>query len=76
MSDVSNLLSTEQKAKLLQDRLTQFASEMYQYQLNKKTAEATGMQEHADAAEKAIVILTKAIEIHKAELDSLPSSES
>ena len=74
--DINELLSDDNKRKILSERINQFAAEIYQYELNKKTAEATEMQNHIDAADKAIAILTKAIEIHKAELETIPSSES
>jgi hypothetical protein len=75
-TDVTNILTNENKIKILNDRITQFAGEIYQYKLNKKTAEATGMEKNIESAENAIQILTKAIEIHQAELETIPSSES
>lgn len=75
-ADYNTILSNENKRQILTERITQFASEIYQYSLNKKTAEATGMEKNVESAENAIAILTKAIEIHQEELERIPSSES
>jgi len=74
--DISSILSDDNKVKILSERINQFATEIYQYELNKKTAIATEMQQQVEATDRAIEILTKAIEIHKAELDKLTSSAS
>lgn len=74
--DINSILSDDNKIKILSERINQFATEIYQYELNKKTAIATEMQQQVEATDRAIEILTKAIEIHKAELDTLTSSAS
>lgn len=74
--DINSILSDDNKVKILSERINQFATEIYQYELNKKTAIATEMQQQVEATDRAIQILTKAIEIHKAELDTLTSSTS
>lgn len=71
--DYSALLTTEQKKAILEQRLAQFASEGYQHTLNKEIA-----KDNADAvaaADEALAILDKAIEVHQEELSKLPAAE-
>lgn len=75
-TDYNLILTDENKRRILTERITQFAAEIFQYTLNKRTAEATGMEKNVEAADNAIAILTKAIEVHQEELNQLPSSES
>ena len=72
--DYSSLLTLEQKAELLQNRIQQFASEAYQYTLNLKTAEAVGTEDQVEAIKRSIAVLDSAIKIHQEELASLPVS--
>ena len=67
--DYSNLLSTEQKKAILEQRLAQFASEGYQHTLNKEVAKDNA--EAVAAADEALAILDKAIEVHQEELAKL-----
>ncbi|MFZ9327966.1 MAG: hypothetical protein ACO24H_11125 [Polynucleobacter sp.] len=69
--DYSSLLTPEQKKSILEQRLAQFAAEAYQHEINKTVATATDNAEGVKAAEEALVILDKAITIHKEELDAL-----
>jgi len=74
--DFDNLLSVEQKIKLVSDRIQQFASEAYQYKLNRETAVITEMQRNIDAADNALIILEQAIKVHQEELNQLLSTQS
>lgn len=69
--DYSALLTEDQKKSILEQRLAQFAAEAYQHEINKTVAAATDNADGVKAAEDALVILDKAIEIHKVELDAL-----
>lgn len=77
--DFGSLLTDEQKANLLNQRIQQFAAEAYQHTLNKATAEKLGATDQVEAAEKNLALLESAIEVHQAELGKLtvaPSEES
>lgn len=69
--DYGSLLTEDQKKSILEQRLAQFAAEAYQHEINKTVATATDNADGVKAAEDALAILDKAIEIHKAELDAL-----
>lgn len=69
--DYSALLTEDQKKSILEQRLAQFAAEAYQHEINKTVAAATDNADGVKAAEDALAILDKAIEIHKVELDAL-----
>lgn len=69
--DYSSLLTEDQKKSILEQRLAQFAAEAYQHEINKTVAAATDNADGVKAAEEALAILDKAIEIHKGELDAL-----
>lgn len=69
--DYSSILTNDQKLKILEQRLVQFGSEAYQHSINKEVAIATANIEGIKAAEDAIDVLEKAIEIHQAEIDKL-----
>jgi hypothetical protein len=66
--DISNLVSQESKVKIVTARLTQFAEELYQYQLNLKTSEAMGIPDQIESTKKSIAALEIAIRIHEQEL--------
>jgi hypothetical protein len=77
--DFGSLLTDEQKASLVQQRIAQFAAEAYQHTLNKATAEKLGATDQVETAEKNLALLESAIEVHQAELDKLtiaPSEEA
>lgn len=69
------VLTNEQKAEILQQRITQFAAEAYQHTLNLKTAESLDSAEQVETIKKNLVILEAAIKVHQEELDALPKSE-
>lgn len=64
-------LLPEQKKKLLENRIQQFATEAYQHYLNVQTAEALGADEQAEKAKESIKILEAAIAVHKEQLDKI-----
>ena len=74
--DYSGLLTDEQKRSILSQRLTQFAAEGYQHEINKQVAEAADNEEGAKAANDALVILDSAITVHQAELAKLPAESA
>jgi hypothetical protein len=69
--DFGQLLTSEQKRALLEQRIAQFAAEGYQHTLNKQIAENTGNTEALALAENSIEIISAAIEAHQAELATL-----
>lgn len=69
--DYSGLLTPEQKKNLLEQRLTQFAAEAYQHELNKQVALSASDSDSVSKAEEALGILETAINVHKNELDAL-----
>ena len=70
--DYNNLLNSEQKRNLISQRISQFATELYQHSLNKKTFENVADEAGIESTNKAIAILESAINIHEEELQSLP----
>jgi molecular chaperone DnaK (HSP70) len=74
--DYSSLLTADQKRKLLEGRIQQFASEAYQYTLNLKTAEELGSEDQLEGIKKSIDVLETAIKIHQEELLKLPVPET
>lgn len=66
-----DLLTTEQKKTLLEQRIAQFAAEGYQHQLNKVTLEALGDTQALEQTNQNIATIQAAIETHQAELDGL-----
>lgn len=74
--DFGSLLTDEQKASLIQQRISQFASEAYQHTLNKATAEKLGAVDQVEAAEKNLALLESAIEVHQEELTKLTGSST
>lgn len=69
--DFNEVLNSEQKAEIIKQRITQFAAEAYQHELNKKTAEQLGSEEQIENINKNLEILETAIAIHKEELTKL-----
>jgi len=72
--DYAGLLSDEQKKSILEQRLTQFAAEAYQHDINKQVATASNNEEGIKQATDALAILESAINIHQEELAKLPSA--
>jgi len=66
--DYSNLLTAEQKQNILSQRISQFATEAWQHELNKKTCEQLEDTEGVENSEKALAVLDAAISVHQAEL--------
>jgi hypothetical protein len=73
--DYSALLTDEQKRAILTQRLQQFAAEGFQHEINKTVATASNNEEGIKAADDALAILDKAIEVHQEELAKLPAAE-
>jgi hypothetical protein len=66
-----DLLTTEQKRSLLEQRIAQFAAEGYQHQLNLAVCQANGDVAGIELAEASIEIISSAIETHQQELEGL-----
>jgi hypothetical protein len=73
--DFDTLLTVDEKANILTQRIKQFAAEGYQINLNKQVAESTENAAGVEEADKNLVIIEEAINTYKAELESLPLSE-
>jgi hypothetical protein len=71
--DYSALISDEQKRSILDQRITQFASEAYQHTINKKMAGDNA--ELIKISDDALAILENAIAIHQEELAKLSPAE-
>lgn len=69
--DFSSLLSAEQKEQLITQRLTQFAAEGYQHELNKQIAATIGDDAAIAQANAALATIETAINAYTAELDNL-----
>ena len=74
--DYSGLLTDEQKRSILSQRLTQFAAEGYQHEINKQVSEAADNEEGVKASNDALAILDSAITVHQAELAKLPAESA
>lgn len=70
-----DLLTTQQKRQLIENRIAQFAAEAYQHTLNKQTAESIGAEEQVKSADNSIAVLQKAIDVHKTELMNIIAEE-
>jgi hypothetical protein len=70
--DYSSLLTDEQKRNLLNQRISQFAAEAWQHELNKKTCEQLGDTEGEANSVNALSVLDAAIAVHQAELAGMP----
>jgi hypothetical protein len=73
--DYTGLLSDEQKKSILEQRLTQFAAEAFQHDINKQVATASNNEEGIKQATDALAILDTAMSVHQDELAKLPSAE-
>ena len=71
--DYSSLLTNEQRTNLLNQRISQFAAEAWQHEVNKKTCEQLGDEAGVESAEKALTVLDAAIGVHQAELAEIPA---
>ncbi len=73
--DYTGLLSDEQKKSILEQRLTQFAAEAYQHDINKTVATAAGNTDGVAAANEALATLEAAINVHQDELAKIAPTE-
>lgn len=71
MSEFSDYLPQEKRRAVILQRISRFAEEGYQYELNKKFAVASGDFESVEKADIAIHDLSLAITLHEEELRSL-----
>ena len=69
--DFNNLLTHEQKRDLLTQRIQQFATEAYQYELNRQIAVSVDDEQAVTQSEQALSALEVAITVHQVELDGL-----
>lgn len=69
--DYNQYLSADQKRSILEQRLTQFAAEAYQHEINKQLAESTGDQALVDASSQALATIEAAMQLHQDELAKL-----
>ena len=67
--DSSSLLSTEKKKAILEQRIAQFATEAYQYELNRKLAGDNAKA--IKVADDSLATLDLAITLHVNELSKL-----
>lgn len=68
----SELLTTDQKRAILTNKITEFAAQAYQVSLNKETLGTDASEETVTTFDNDLALLEKAINVYKAELDSLP----
>ena len=71
MSEFDAYLPAANREALLRERISRFAAEGYQYELNLKFAQATHDEEGIKNAQEAIESLKIAINLHEKELQSL-----
>lgn len=76
MGSFDSYLSGADREKLLRERISRFALEGYQYEMNLKFALEIGDQQSALEAQNAIEDLKTAISIHEAELSNLPNQQT
>lgn len=74
VNSFETLLTTEQKIKVVEDRISQFATEAYQHSLNKTTSDELDATEQSEVSAKNIEILEIAIKVHQEELAKLQAS--
>lgn len=73
MGEFDSYLSRSNREAILRDRISRFASEAYQYDLNLKVALESGDDKSAEEAVTAINALKIAISVHENELSMLES---
>ena len=69
--DYTTLLTVEQKQNILNQRISQFAAEAWQHELNKQTCEQLGDEAGVASSDSALATLEAAITVHQNELASL-----
>lgn len=70
-TDFDSLLTDEQKAMLINNRIQEFAAQAFQLKLNLETARdvnAENFEQQKEEIEKSLAILDKAIVLHQKEL--------
>lgn len=76
MGEFDSYLSKSNREALLRERISRFASEGYQYELNLKFAVETGDEAGVETAQEAIDSLKAAITLHLQELAHLEQETS
>jgi hypothetical protein len=71
MGEFDSYLPRSNRETLLRERISRFALEGYQYELNLKFAIETNDKEGIEQAQEAIASLKLAIEMHEKEIQSL-----
>lgn len=66
--DYTALLTEEQKRNILTQRISQFAAEAWQHELNKQTCTQLGDEAGVASSDAALATLEAAINVHQAEL--------
>jgi hypothetical protein len=69
--DYTSLLTSEQKQNILNQRISQFAAEAWQHELNKQTCTQLGDEAGVASSDAALATLEAAINVHQAELQSI-----
>lgn len=69
--DYNSILNSEQKAQILNNRLSQLIIEGYQNSIGLKTAKVLENQEQIDQIEEVLKIIEASIIMHKQELDTV-----
>jgi len=69
--DYTSLLTAEQKQNILTQRISQFAAEAWQHELNKQTCTQLGDEAGVASSEAALATLEAAINVHQTELQSI-----
>jgi hypothetical protein len=73
--DYSALLSNEQKRSVLSQRISQFAAEAWQHELNKRTCIQIGDEAGVENADNALKVLEAAISVHQTELEGIVDAD-
>ena len=63
--DFNQFLTAEQKAEIIAQRITQFAAEAFQHELNKQVAQSIGDTEAVAQADAALLTLEEAINTYQ-----------
>jgi hypothetical protein len=66
--DYTALLTSEQKQNILNQRISQFAAEAWQHELNKQTCTKLGDEAGVSSSAQALETLEAAITVHQDEL--------
>jgi rhodanese-related sulfurtransferase len=67
--DYTSLLTAEQKQNILNQRISQFAAEAWQHELNKQTCTVLEDEAGVASSEAALATLEAAIHVHQTELE-------